>query len=254
MAKTDVWSNFVKADAPDKHRIVGLSMGEPGSRKTSFWLEAPGPIVVFSFDQGLEGVVERYQKDKDIYVAEYEWAPDPTKDESYLQDQAIDIRDKFSSDFKTALENARTVVLDKETDLWELFRYAEFGKPNNSPRDYPALNQRYRKLINMAKSSDVNFGCIDGLKSEWVSKTNPKTGAQGAAASGQRIRAGFSELEGLVHVVLHHQGIGSEDWTITVGKSRGPGGHEIAGQTLSGLTFQDFATLVFPDSELEEWV
>jgi hypothetical protein len=248
------FSRYTRATVEDytRHRLIGLSFGEPGSRKTSFWLEAPGPIVVMSFDKGLEGVVDRVLREnpsKEIYVKEYEWLP--TLDTS--QEEAIALRDEFTADFEHAIQNARTVLWDKENDVWELFRYAEFGAPNDAPRNYPALNQRYRRLINMPKATDINFGLVEGMKDEWGSKVNKKTGAQGAAATGNRIRSGFGELDGLVHMVLQHHGVGPNDWAFTVGKVRGPGGVAVAGETFPNLSFPEFAQLVFPDSSPEDW-
>ncbi len=248
MAKNE-FARYTKADQSAKQRIIGLSIGEPGSRKTSFWLEAPGPIVVFSFDKGLEGTIERYQSTKDIYVKEYEWMPTTETG----QQEAIELRDAFTEDFEHAIQHARTVLVDKETDLWELFRYAEFGAPNDAPRNYPALNQRYRRIINMPKALDINIGFIEGMKDEWGSKTNKKTGAQGAASTGNRIRQGFGELDGLVHICLQHTGVSPDTWGLQVGKARGPGGHEISGQTFPALSFQEFATLAFPDSSTTDW-
>lgn len=255
MARTDRWARFEKATVENYYRprLIGLSCGEPGTRKTSFWLEAPGPIVLFSFDRGLEGVVDRVlrdQPDKEVYVREYEWAPTAELD----QTEAMKIRDQFTADFEYAVQHARTVIWDKEDMIWELFRYAEFGAPNDAPRNYPQLNQRYRRLINMPKATAINFGCIDGMKDEWARKVNAKTGAAGAASTGNRIRSGFGELDGLVHVVLHHSGTGPADWNIHAGKARGPGGVEVAGQDWGNLSFKEFAMLIFPDSQEADWV
>lgn len=233
-----------------KNRLIWASVGQPGSGKTHFALTAPGPIAVFSLDRGLEGVVEGFQKTKDIYVAEYDWNPTEDLDQS----EAVDLRDKFIADFEDALTRARTIVWDRESDLWELFRYAEFGAPNDSPRNYPALNQRYRRLINMAKASDVNFGCLQGMKAEWAAKVNKKTGAQGAAATGNLIRAGFGELEGLVHVDLHHfYDKVEKSYNIEVGKSRGPGGFDVQGETFGTIDFPTLAQAVFPGTEEDDW-
>lgn len=253
------WSRYTRATTEEKQRLIGLSCGEPGSRKTTFWLEAPGPIVIFSLDQGLEGVVAKVlekEPEKEIYVKEYLWQPNPDDDVSKLQDDAIAIRDEFAGDFEHAIQNARTIVVDKETQLWELYRYAEFGAPNDAPRNYPMLNQRYRRIINMVKAADCNFGLIEDMKDEWVSKTNKKTGAQGAVASGNRIRAGFGELDGLVHLVLTHTGVGPDDWAVDVGKARGPGGHEVAGQTFAFAdvpSFVELAQLIYPSSSEGDW-
>jgi hypothetical protein len=204
-------------------------------------------------DKGMEGVVDRILREsglkKEVYVKEYEWMP--TTDTS--QQEAIDLRDGLTEDYEIAVQNARTVVMDKENDIWEMFRYAEFGSMNDTPRNYPALNQRYRRLINLAKATDVNVGFIAGMKDEWVKSVNKKTGAQGAVGSGNRIRAGFGELEGLVHQVLYHSGVGPETWAVEVGKARGEAGSEIAGQSFENLDFQTFAQTLFPSSDLSEW-
>lgn len=256
MAKAQWHNRFVKADQPFKPRIIGRSFGEAGTGKTDFWLGAPGPIAFFSFDKGLEGVVEKFQENKDIYVAEYEWSPT----ENLPQSEAIALRDQVIEDFETAIMNARTVIIDKETDMWELFRYAEFGAPNDAPRNYPQLNQRYRRLINMPKATDINFGCIQGMKSVWGQKTNRISGKQTPFDTGEREAAGFSELEGLVHVNLFHT---REDGTfkIQVGKARGPGSFVVQDQTFDidlhedgqAEGFREFAKLLFPESTDEDW-
>jgi hypothetical protein len=235
------------------HRLIGLSIGEPGSRKSSFWLEGPAPIVVLSFDRGMEGVVDRILRDvspdKEVYVKEYEWLP--TTDTS--QQEAINLRDQYTADFENAIQNARTVIVDTETDLWELFRYAEFGAANDAPRNYPALNQRYRRLINAVKSTNCNLGLIERCKDEWVSSVNKKTGAKGAVGSGNRIRSGFGELDGLVHQVLYHTGVGPDTWKIEVGKARGEAGADVAGQTFDNIDFPTFSQMLFPCSDESEW-
>lgn len=250
MAKkpADQWGRYTKADAPYKPRLIWAGFGEYGTGKTHFALGAPGPIVVQSFDKGLEGVVEKFQSDKDIYVAEYDWSPT----DALTQDEAVELREKFTEDFEHAIQNARTVIWDKETDIWELFRYAEFGGPNDAPRNYPQLNQRYRRLINMPKATDINFGCIQSMKSVWGQK--PKsTGGLTPFDTGERERAGFSELEGLVHVNIEHL---REDGTfkIRVGKARGPGSGTVQDELMAVENFKEFAMILFPDSDEGDWV
>ena len=252
--KSNPFDRYTKATEDARQRLIWRGYGEPGSRKTSFGLEAPGPIVVFSFDKGLEGVVERYQKEKDVYVKEYDWAPT----EELNQDEAIEIRDGFIADFEHAIQHARTVLIDKETDLWELFRYAEFGAPNDAPRNYPQLNQRYRKYMNMPKATDINFGIIQGMKDEWVTRGKADGGTKGVN-TGKRIPQGFGELEGLVHLNLYHKGQSAKSWSIEVGKARGPGGQDVAEQEFgpaegfAPITFTEFAMMVFPGTSEEDW-
>ncbi len=253
---------FTQATDAEKYRLFGLSAGEPGSRKTSFWLEGPGPVAVFSLDQGLEGVVSREKRlhpEKEIWVKEYSWAPRKDVD---MQEEAIQTRDAFEQHVLLASKHARTLLFDKEGDFWSLFRYAEFGpEQNDAPRNYPALNQRYRSWINLLKNTDCNVGFIDGMKDEWGTKVNERTGARGAASTGKRIRSGFGDLPGLVHIELYHSGLGpvgevpdaTRDWNIHVGKARGSEGWKYAGNDIGHMTFQEVGMLIFPESDIADW-
>lgn len=258
MAKkaTSDFDRFTKASTVSKQRIIAASFGEVGMLKTSFWLTAPGPIVIQSTDQGLEGVVDVYLQNllaetgqtKDIYVVEY----DPMVG-VMAQEEAVEIRNKFIEDFEHALTVAKTVVWDKETGVYEIFKYAEFGAPSDTPSNYYSLDQRYRHVVNLAKGSDVNFGLIQGMRDAWAPKVNKKTGAQGAAKTEERIRRGMREIEELVHINLHHD---REDdrFVLKVGKSRGPGGRDCQNSTIDYCDFQTFAQLIFPTSSPEDWV
>ncbi len=256
--KTD-YSRYTKATSTVKQRIIWAGFGEPGSGKTTFGLTAPGPIVVFSLDQGLEGVVEPFTATKDIYVKEYDWAPMPGDNK---QEEAQALRDQFTEDFEHACHHARTVIIDKETDVWSLFKYAEFGPPEKGrPDDWEELKRKVRRLINMPKPLDINFGVIQGMKNEWISQVNPKTGAKGITQSGVRVRAGMDDIEALVHINIEHvrervvtDGVVESRFAINVGKSRGPGSPAVQDQTFYNLTFPEFAGLVFPDSTEQDWL
>ena len=259
MAKTAVdWTaRFEKADSVAKPRIIGLSTGEVGSGKTAFWLSAPGPIAVFSFDQGLEGVIEDFQAQKDIYVNEYEWAP--VEGETTKQ-EAVELRDRFIEDFEAALRGARTLLIDKESQLYEVYRYAEFGGPSAAPKDYAALNQKLRRLLNMPKMTNVNFGLIEGMKDQWVTQRKSDGSGTKGANTGLRVRKGFEEADELVHVTLFHERVDGQ-FQYTIGKSRGPGGHTVQDQTFLVETdpvakldaFKDLGLRLFPDSTDEDW-
>lgn len=242
---------FERSSGLCRNRIIARSEGEVGSGKTHFWLTAPGPIVVQSLDQGLEGVALGEYDKKDIYPIEYDWSPT----EDLEQDAAIEIRDQFIKDFEYACKHARTVLWDKEGQVWEMFRYAEFGAPNDAPRNYPKLNQRYMKHVNFPKSLDINFGLIQGMKDEWKTIRTKKASGESVekgAATGNRIPAGFGDLGGLVHINLYHR---REDgkFYIRVGKARGPGAHDIQDQEFANITFAELGVLAFPDTSEEDW-
>ncbi len=258
MAKpTDDFARFTKADAPVKNRILAQSAGEVGTLKTSFWLGAPGPTVVLSFDQGLEGVIEEYQDKKDIYVRTYNWVTAPGAEPD--QQEAQDLRDQFTEDFEWAMKlgaekKIRTAFIDKETDMWGVFKYADFGPPEKGrPDDWDALKNRVRRLLNMPKALDINFGCIQGMKNEWVPEVNKKTGAKGITQSGLRIPAGMDDVEAIMNINLLHIYEDGE-FKLKVGKVRGPGAREIQNSTLPAVTFAEFGMLVFPESDESDWL
>lgn len=261
MAKpSNRFSRFKKAEDPLIPRIIAASAGEPGSRKTSFWLEAPAPIVLHSMDRGLEGVVQRYQEIKDIYFKEYDWSvqgDDPVQ-------AAKDTWEEFFENYKESIELCKstsdrrsgTVVLDKEPDFWLLNRFASGLTGGDNQKDYAEANSKMRELVNLAKQSDVNLGFIQGLKDKW-GKVVSKAGHSSQGPTGERVPAGFKEIEGLVHMVLLHKGLSLDTWSITVGKVRGPGAMELAEQEFTYNmvpSFTDFAQLVFPDTLESDWL
>lgn len=256
MAKpVNEFSRYTKAEESYRQRIIGASYGEAGTGKTSFWLGAPGPIVVQTLDQGLEGVVEPYAKTKDIYVASYNQGYAPGED--FTHAFAVEARDKFVEDFEHALGVARTIIWDRESDVFPLFFFAEFGTDDAfaaaPPKDWDRLKGKIRRLIAMAKASNVNFGIIQGMKNEWVSGVSPKTGKKSSSQSGNRIRSGMDDIDALVHINIEHtRRVGA--FEINVGKSRGPGSRDVQDQTFANVSFVDFACMVFPDSEISDWV
>jgi hypothetical protein len=257
MAKTltNAFSRFTKATTDIKPRIIANSVGEVGTGKTSFWLGAPGPIVIQTLDLGLEGVVEAHAADKDIYIASYDIGQ--TIGESFTHALAVEAAAKFIGDFEDAIQKARTIVWDRETDVFSLFQYAEFGTDDAygaaPPKDWDKLKGKIRRMVAMAKASDVNFGLIQGMKNEWVPVVNKKTGAKAAGQSGKRIASGMDDIDTLVHTNLFHERVG-KDFSITVGKSRGPGGFSIQDETFENLSFASLAQLIYPDSDESDWV
>ncbi len=136
MAKpTDDFARFTKADAPVKNRILAQSAGEVGTLKTSFWLGAPGPTVVLSFDQGLEGVIEEYQDKKDIYVRTYNWVTAPGAEPD--QQEAQDLRDQFTEGGAFLLPACR--VIPSDNDRYGVFAFLEVVEFRFSSDDFSHL-------------------------------------------------------------------------------------------------------------------
>lgn len=255
-----------------QHRTILRIVGERGTGKTHFALTAPGPILYQSFDWGLEGVIERFVKEgKEIYPVQYEWHPGGRKAQDdkgeFNQAYAVELRDKFEEDLYYALDNgARTVVWDKETDIWEMYRYAEFGGPSDAPKDYPALNQRYMAVINAVKGYNVNMILIQGMKDEWATKK--KTRADGKVVespspSGRRVPSGFGRLDELVFNEMCFKREGSDffwdfyaDFDPEFGKCRQNAslcGQRFGADDIGEMNFAKLGTLLNEDTSEEDW-
>jgi len=69
----------------------------------------------------------------------------------------------------------RTVVLDREDEVWELHRYEEFdGKSSAKSHHYTQLNMAYKAMLKMAEKNNKNLIMIDAMSAEY--KANQPTG------------------------------------------------------------------------------
>lgn len=258
---SNVWSGYTRQTAHVTHRSIVLSFGEIDTGKTRLGLTAPGPILVQSLDEGMEGVVEKilgnpadpaYDPNKEIYTKSYDW--DPSQD-SFSQDYAVKLRDEIKRDFYFGLQHARTIIWDKETDIWQVFRYAEFGGPSEAPKNYARLNQEYFKLINAAKATPVNLFLIESMKDEWgnTKGVNRETGATVTkpVQTGRRIRQGFDRLGEIVLMEIYHT---YEDghFYFEIGKCKQ--NEQLKGEKIPACTFSELGTLLHPDSTEADWL
>lgn len=249
-----------------KHRIIAALNGEVGTRKTSWGLGMPGPMLVQNLDRGLEGIIEPYQDAKEIYVCNYDSNTHELSqitDDDQRQEAAEAIAAKIEEDLIYALENGiRSVLWDKEGQIYDIVKYAMLGgKESDNPNRFYPVHQRLTSWINAVKDSDANFVCIRGMKTPWVTEVKG-SGKLGAAPSKKdRVPRGWGQLEEHMHLNIHNRVVETveDDGTVTVdvemaiGKSRGPGGRDIQNTVIPYVEFPEFATAVFPDTEQEDW-
>src|SRR4249920_1322057 len=240
------WSQFETAQRSrsTRPRLIWSSFGEEGTLKTTFGLQGPAPVFVQSLDYGLEGVDDDFRAvGKQIIEVNYDW--NPTDDTT--QEQAIELRDKFVADYRYALRHARTILWDKETQVYPMFTAAEWPagyRPD--PKEWAPLQQRYRALINEAKATDINFGLIQGMKTPW------DVGSKGLQKTKDRVRRGFAEIGELVHVNIEHfiekapHDTPPYRFMFRTGKLRGPGARSLQYQEMPAVTFAEFGQLLFP--------
>lgn len=241
-----------------KHRTIALVTSEVGSGSTRFALTGPGPHLYQSFDRGLEGTKEDVERagllSPNFDEREYAWEPDDKG--KFDKELAIEIRDRFTDDLREALgAGYRLITWDKEDQVWQVFRYAEFGAETGQPRDFAALNRRYLKLINMVKDSDASLIAIDSLRTPWETGPNGKL-----QKTNRRERRGFDDLDRAAMVEIHMRRernsgqdpshIGPE-YYFDIGKCRQNSG--LQDQTIPAMTFVEFGQLLVPGSTEAEW-
>ena len=158
---------FTRANSVVRRRLILSVEALEGAGKTRFSLTAPGPIAFLNFDFGLEGVIEKFQVDKAIYVAPIKLTFMGGKD-AVIASAEKELAG-FETNYQIALKQARTIVIDTGSELWELMRMAEFGKlAQVMPHHYAPVNAQMKRLVRLAYDSDANLVLTHKLKEQWI--------------------------------------------------------------------------------------
>lgn len=221
--------------------VEGLDKGG----KTHFAMTAPGPIALFDMDRGLEGVVQKFMKEKEILFTSYRHLPIITEADHKS------LWSKFEKDYDVALvaKGIRTIIFDTATELWEKARLAEFGRLSNVQHMYPALNAKFRKLIDRAFDAEKNLILLNKRKKTY------KQNAKGEDSwNGKWERAGFGEIGYIVQVNLNAYQDEDGEFAVEVMNSRLQ--PNLNGEVFSGelCTFPFIASMIRPDTEITDWM
>ena len=240
---------FVKAKKGNNvKRLIVSAEGKERTGKTSFGLSAPGPLVYLPLDPGMEGVIDKYLADKEVWL--------PTKDKNEIetfnyrdvtsQDEWEKMWEKFKSTFEKGLisKEVKSLIVDTATEAWELIRLARLGKLSNvKPHHYGPVNAEFRNMIKRVYETDKNLILIHKVKKEYV---DDKT-------TGEMERAGFGDVGYLVQINVVTTWSQDEGFAITLRDCRQ--NMDIAGMTLSAPmnTFPYLASQVYPNTDPEQW-
>lgn len=247
MPQQRVIQGFEKAEKHVAKRLIISVEGMEKEGKTSFALSAPGPIALFDMDIGLEGVINKWVDEKEIYVASFDYR-DATN-----QDEWLAMWMKMRKAYLTALKDKaiRTLVWDTGTEAWELVRLARFGQLSQvMPQHYGPVNAEFRDMLRKVYETDKNLIMLHKMKDEYVLIGDRKTGK--SERTGGHVRAGFSDVGYLMQMNLrvwrNEEGFG-----LTVRDCRQNA--EIAGMDISEPmnTFPFVAAEVFGDTSPEDW-
>ncbi len=218
-----------------------------GAGKTHFLLTAPEPIGVFLFDPGgLKGLMENdLFKDKDVRVIDYSKLNLAKMEEADRVIAASELLEKFEEDWTFALENFRTLGVDKEEALWEVLQASE-GTKGKLAFSFSPLNMRYRGWIAEAEIAGVNLGLLCSVKAVW-GKSGP---------TGEFRTAGSKNVPGLVQICLDHEwdAVEREFKTTILDKCRLGDAKALIGEVYSDLDFLTLAMTLYPNSSVKDWI
>jgi len=140
---------FIRARPRKIDRVFLGIRGWTNCGKTWLALGAPGPIALINFDKGEAGSVNHYtERGKEIWEIPFSLPPalSPKAIGSELVKQQrvfAGVWDKFAKAYKEACHVCRSVVVDTETELWEIMRYASFGRMSNVAHMFAEVNAIY---------------------------------------------------------------------------------------------------------------
>lgn len=243
------FGNFRRLSGEARHRMIVRSWGSDKTGKNHFGYTGPSPIFGQYFDPGgdegvadkfIRGEVEGFEA-KEIHAVYYRF--DKTQMD---QKDAIRIRDQFIDDYEMALEHARLIQWD-ETEVWELFRWAEFAAESDAPRSYGPLNARYRMLIQAAYDKGCNLQLVQKVKERWGTDKNGKN----LAPMGVFDPQGFKECNYIVQANLEHSWTKEDGFRVKIVNCRQ--NMTIAGEEFTNFDWPTLGQLVFPNSTSEDW-
>lgn len=232
---------FVSPERYTKPFQCWLGSGKIKTGKTRFGLTFPGPIAVINFDRQIEDLIAEFPSTEVVVKSFIERIPFGT---ALTQAEAKALEADFARSLKMAHANphVRTVMIDKETTLWEIPRLAEFERLSGvRARNYEAVNLRMRSYLSLYQTSGKNAYYVDDVRDEWVDDKQ----------TGRVIRDGFKQAAGIAQVVVSFDRVGKE-FSMTFEECINT---SLLGTRFTGedVNFKSLAPLVMPDVDPTVW-
>lgn len=256
-----------------KHLLIGTE-GQTDTGKSEFALSAPGPIIWIALDRMVDGNLDNPNPPKtrrsDVGIHIIPLLLDGTaKQTEYVENWRV-----FYEVYKKALANpdVRTVVLDGDSDSWELQRLAEFGKLAQVPAlkyvgPNAARKAMYARAFDSGKIVIATNKVKDTYKDQLNAAGEPMKGNDGNVIrikSGEQESQGFGDQDYLWHIRLRHlyrpARINSvthtsmpQEWGIHLLKCKA--NTALMGDELWGddCCFQSLVQYIYPQIQLSEW-
>lgn len=235
-----------------KHLLIGTD-GWSNTGKSEFALSAPGPGIFLALDRGYEAMLDNSN-------------PPPTRQDNFAfkiikvplatqQKQAgyVEYWNEFCKYFWKAMDNpdARTVVIDGDSDSWELQRLASFGRLTKVlPFKYTEVNAERRAMVARAFDSGKIAIFTNKVKDEYDNSEDDAIGKK----TGNVKRQGFADQDYLYQVQLRHL-YDADKGRFGVKILRCKSDTTLQGMELWGdeCNFQSLVTAIYPNVPLSEW-
>ena len=245
--------------------MVGLD-GPPDSGKSEFCLSGPGLIAWLCLDRGLDGVLDNQTppttRNSNVMVKVVA-VPKATQ---MAQPGYIEYWKDFYNEYKKVLDNpdVRCLILDGDSDSWELQRLAEFGRLSKVPPNlYDNVNAARRAMYARAYDSGKVVFATNRTRKVYVTERmpdgTPKVNSGGNEVrswSGEYERQGFSDQDYLWAIQLRcaqRQGKNGPEWGIKIMKCKADAsltGYELWG---AECNFPSLVQTVYPHISLQQW-
>lgn len=265
-------------------RLILSVCGRGGHGKNHFAFSAPRPIRCLTIDPSTRDCLDQMEEAGEdvsgIELVEFA-APAPSfwGDTKRVQADAKDQWEKFLEENEDILGKkveARTVIWDTSTELYDTALQSDFGKTDQLMYYQRAVTNRvFSRVLDAYRATDLNLILLHRLKEQWVEETK-KVRVRGGGTenradrvrSGEWEREGFKKIEYLiqaeVHVLKRDAEEEDEDLSNRFGMrvvkcTRTPSleGTEWWGTTAKGrnkVTFPWLAQAIYPGTTREDWV
>lgn len=192
-------SSFVSMEDSSRPRVVVNLMGKDKEGKTDMALRFSelGPLALFDFDFGTEGVARKFIKNGyPIVHAKYLMLE---AEENSDDETAVGRWRRFKKDWHAALKSSkvRTMVLDQGASMYQAIRLAYFGRLSKiPPHKYDIVNAELTKIITSVFPTDKNLILLHPLKAEYKRDGDDDMGRR----TGKLIMDGWSRIPYLVQI------------------------------------------------------
>lgn len=243
---------FTEAADEVKHRLIIASEGPERRGKTHFAFTMPGPLAILPFDTGtLEGLVHKFRQKKQILVPKEDLSFEPGGG-SKAEYEKIWKRVEVAYDKCLNTKGLRSMLIDTGSQIWELLRLARFGKLTQvMPHHYGPVNEEFRGFIRRAYDANINLTITHKVKKQYVGAKDKESW------NGKYERSGNGDIGFLSQVqLLHGRDMEEPDKPFWIKVLDCRQNADMAGETLSGdmCDFPTLGSMVFPESDPEEWV